>query len=458
MDLFDATNFFSTQVSTIAASQPIILTAACALAAKHVSQLRAPRSGWLDGSMAGACLHNSLLVSGDSNWDYESVRFYDAAIKQTKQALSGNTSDPVPGSENSSSEDVLAVVAILSMYELMDAPGLEWRAHLGALPLLDEPPVVTSSFSPGASTRTKALARNSLFWTFARQDVMSACKLVFHLHTQISRELINVSTVVHETQTYLNLDDADLWRRFGLRTEDFGIHIPHNEEPSHFSPPPTQWDGLSPTETVMSNAMTWLLGRVINFTTSGDSIDPKEYALPVGLRPIIAVPQEALLELWKQLERQLQKWHESLPATFIPAARIQADSLSGQPFEKIYYHIPMCAATMQSYHMACTLLLVNRPQESTAIRSTVTSRMKSYKEIQRRALEHSREICGISWAEPPDSVRVNSLQPLFVAGQCFDDTRDQQLVVSLLVNVENDLGWRSGYYVDKLRAQWGQAD
>lgn len=260
--------------------------------------------------------------------------------------------------------------------------------------------------------------------------------------------------VVHETQTYLNLDDADLWRRFGLRTEDFGIHIPNSEEPSHFSPPSTRWDKASLPESVMSNAMIWLLGRIINFTTSGDSINPKEYALPVGFRPAIAVPQEALLELWKQLENQLRKWHDSLPSTFTPAIRAQCKDSRGRSFEKIYYTIPMCAATMQSYHMARTLLLVNRPQESTAIRSTVTSRMKSYKEIQRQALEHSREICGISLAEPPDSVRINSLQPLFVAGQCFDDSDDQNLVVDLLVGVERDLGWRSSYYVDKLRVQW----
>jgi len=33
--------------------------------------------------------------------------------------------------------DLLAAIAILCMYELMDAPGPEWKAHLSALPLLD---------------------------------------------------------------------------------------------------------------------------------------------------------------------------------------------------------------------------------------------------------------------------------------------------------------------------------
>lgn len=248
----------------------------------------------------------------------------------------------------------------------------------------------------------------------------------------------------------------DLWRRFGLRTEDFGVHIPADEEPSHFSPPSTHWDEASLPESVISNAMIWLLGRVINFTTSGDSIAPFEYALPAGYRPVVAVPQEMLLETWKQLEDQLRKWHDSLPATFAPAARISCENGTCSSLDRIFYTIPMCAATMQSYHMARVLLLVNRPQESTAIRSTVTSRMKSYKEIQRQALEHSREICGISLAEPPDSVRINSLQPLFVAGQCFNDSSDRAQIIDLLVGVEQDLGWKSEYYVDKLRTQWAE--
>lgn len=454
MDLFDANSFFTGQISMMAASSTIIRNAACALAAKNISQLHPHRAGVTSRSSADVRLHGSLLDTGDSNLRYETIRFYDAAVKLTKRALSREASDMSFGDEISTPEDVLAVVAMLSLYELMDAPGVEWRAHLGALPLLDEPCVIT----PGAPIRTmKALARKSLFWTFARQDVMSACEFT-HVRSHTENRLTDKFPVVHETQTYLNLDDAELWRRFGLRTEDFGIHIPHNDEPSHFSPPIIHVNEASQPETVMSNAMIWLLGRIINFTTSGDSINPKEYALPVGFRPIIAVPQEALLELWKQLERQLKRWHDSLPPTFTPAARTQAEGRGDCAFEKIYYNLPMCAATMQSYHMACTLLLVNRPQESTAIRSTVTSRMKSYREIQRRALEHSRQTCGISLADPPDSVRINSLQPLFVAGQCFDDPSDQEVVTSLLVNVEKELGWKSAYYVDKLRAQWTPVD
>ena len=59
---------------------------------------------------------------------------------------------------------------------------------------------------------------------------------------------------------------------------------------------------------------------------------------------------------------------------------------------------------------------------------------------------------------PPESVRVHSLQPLFVAGQCFSSFYARRIVLDLLVRVEKDLGWASTYYVDKLREEWQQVD
>lgn len=104
--------------------------------------------------------------------------------------------------------------------------------------------------------------------------------------------------------------------------------------------------------------------------------------------------------------------------------------------------------------MACILLLVNRPQESTAIRSTVSARLRSYRLIQREVRRHAREICGISLAEPPDAVRVHSVQPLFVAGQSFHERGEQELVLKLLSGIEIDLGWGTKYQIQKLTDEW----
>ncbi|XP_044721302.1 short chain dehydrogenase domain-containing protein [Hirsutella rhossiliensis] len=105
---------------------------------------------------------------------------------------------------------------------------------------------------------------------------------------------------------------------------------------------------------------------------------------------------------------------------------------------------------MQSYHMACILLLVNEPQEAIAIRSTVSARLQSYRRGEREALRHARELCGISLAKSSDANRVHSVQPLFVAGQVFEDSQDVKVVLDLLEEIERDLGWATSHYVSKL--------
>lgn len=123
-------------------------------------------------------------------------------------------------------------------------------------------------------------------------------------------------------------------------------------------------------------------------------------------------------------------------------------------FDQVWFEVPQCAATMQGYHMARILLLVNRPQESTAIRSTVSARLRSYRQTIQQVSRHSREICGISLADPCASVRVHSVQPLFVAGQVFHDKSERQGILTILENIEQDLGWSTSHHVARLRHEW----
>ena len=100
----------------------------------------------------------------------------------------------------------------------------------------------------------------------------------------------------------------------------------------------------------------------------------------------------------------------------------------------------MCASTMQSYHMARTILLMNRPHESTARRSTLSDRLHSYRTIEKEVRYHSHEICGIALGRPEGSVRIHQVQPLFVAGQCLTESRERRIILDLLRGIESDLG------------------
>jgi hypothetical protein len=104
--------------------------------------------------------------------------------------------------------------------------------------------------------------------------------------------------------------------------------------------------------------------------------------------------------------------------------------------------------------MARILLLINKPHESTARRSTVTNRLRSYRSIESEIRFHSHEICGISMSRPEASVRIHSLQPLFVSGQCLTEPRERRMILNLLRGIEGDIGWATEYRAKQLLKEW----
>ncbi|KAI5460501.1 hypothetical protein BGZ63DRAFT_425007 [Mariannaea sp. PMI_226] len=424
MDLFDTGCYFSSKVPVIAATRPLLKSAACALAAKHLHHIHSDFSQ--PHFNVGRLNRGPVLAGHNIDWHYQSATYYDQAIGYLKDAVNLQRFDE----DATEKEEIFAAVAILCFYELMNAPGTAWRAHLSALPLFSpDAELMTAPSSPVIIPRTAI--KGPIFWSLARQDLLCA--------------------FISETQTRLDLKDMRLWQNAGLAADEDGVLQP-------FSPPNSA--DVRPSadveEDTKSNELTWLLGKIANFLTSGDALYPEDYALPPGQRPVIGVTQEQLLERWSLLLSELQKWRASLPSTFIASARTRYSNHGSKEgdFEQIWYDIPLCAATMQSYHMASILLLVNQPQESTAIRSTVSARLKSYRHIQTEVLRHAREVCGISLANPTDPVRINSVQALFVAGQVFYEPLEQNAVLGLLSEIERDLGWTTSYHTAKLMDQW----
>ncbi|KAF4981438.1 hypothetical protein FZEAL_2750 [Fusarium zealandicum] len=412
-------------VPMIAAADRLLRSAVCAIAAKHLYRLCVAQEDSIEllrghkGQKWPALYHNA-------DWRYLSAKHYDEAIGRLKQAVDLREYEH----GLTEKEHMLAAVTILCIYELMDAPDKAWCAHLSALPLFS--PVadpVAAPLSPVVIPRTPI--QGPIFWSLARQDLLCA--------------------FISETQTRLDLEDMPLWQNAGLATNKDGSLMP-------FSPPGSAdvRTSADAEEDTKSNELTWLLGKISNQITSGDAIIPTDYALPIGHRPQIGVTQERLLERWNLLVTELRKWKDSLPETFKAVARglyAGGDSCFAS-FEQIWYELPICAATMQEYHMARILMLVNQPQESTAIRSTVSARLKSYRQIQTDVHCHAREICGISLANPTDPVRANSVQSLFVAGQVFHKRHEQNAVLKLLSDIEKDLGWTTSYHRARLIDEW----
>jgi hypothetical protein len=203
------------------------------------------------------------------------------------------------------------------------------------------------------------------------------------------------------------------------------------------------------------------MSKIVNYLALGDSIHtiyPQDKQSPIGL---YGVNQMTLLERWMELEKELDIWYDGLPVTFNPCARLPPITDRSLPvdssravFSQIWYNMPMCASTMQSYHMARILLLVNKPHVSTARQTTVANRLTSYRAIDAEVRHHSHEICGIALGRPEGSVRIHQVQPLFVAGQCMQDDRERRIVLDILRGIESDLGWATDYRMKQLLKDW----
>lgn len=203
--------------------------------------------------------------------------------------------------------------------------------------------------------------------------------------------------MINECQTRLDTEDLELWREAGLSIDNEGFIVPsnNNSDPSE--------DNAVMREDMICNALVWLISRVINFIAAGETLNP----IPAGHReddmqadePLtIGISQQTLLERWDKLDRELAVWHSGLPETFKPCARIpfqappKGDAPDASVFSEIWYSIPMCGTSIQNYHMARILLLINKPHETTARRSTIAQRLKSYRIIQAEIMRHCHEI------------------------------------------------------------------
>lgn len=169
MDLFDTNGYFSGQIPLLAATSPMLLSAACALSAKRISrELESLREHEPEKLQS----HQAIVSCNGVNWHYQTIQFYDEAIQQLKEELTPEALHLRRTNGDEFPEDIFGVVAIMSMFELMDAPGVEWRAHLRALPLLNEASQTTANVQSPLDH-----SRRAIFWSFARQDVISACEI-----------------------------------------------------------------------------------------------------------------------------------------------------------------------------------------------------------------------------------------------------------------------------------------
>ena len=214
MDLFDLQTYFASYVPVKALTNPLLKHAACAYAAKQLGQVKGKKA-----IVGGACSRQANMELWPDaemvDWFWIGAKHYDKAISLLMDVLqqdrggtplkSPTTYSQTQAAEidrengyervkrrrlsggNSSSDELLAATAILCVYEFLDASGAAWSRHLsGTKSLLDIAEVgmiplqvpLNGTSLPSPPRAKPSKSRKAIFWNFARQDFLAACKLI----------------------------------------------------------------------------------------------------------------------------------------------------------------------------------------------------------------------------------------------------------------------------------------
>ncbi|KAK5136274.1 hypothetical protein LTR08_003881 [Meristemomyces frigidus] len=484
MDLFDLNQFFASKVPVLAVRCPLLLYSCAALSAKSLARVdgRKPvMGGQVTIARQSRLEHWPGAAPTTEGWVRRAREYYDLAVSLLRQALAGATrpptsslpdeaspdtittaqAEPLPGTD---SDELVAATAVLCIYEFLDASGPEWSRHLdGAKSLFDiaKDHMVPLTLPPSPVSMAQQIAqrlaglhspprglsqgRRAIFWNFARQDMLAA--------------------FINNTLTRLDTTDLGMWRSAGLKLTPEGFVCPSNLRHPEYTKDKSMADDL------ISNALIWILMKLVNFIVGGD--DVTEAASPLG----ISVRQHELFEYWEGLDEQLRVWYEGIPESFHATAVRLTDTAVG--IEEKWFPRAMCASTMQSYHFARIQLLHHKPHlppagPYTDAGTSLAARHASYASILQQSRAHAKEIVAIGLGRSDEGTRIHSVQPLWTAGLVLGSSEDQEVgletetwrrsILSQLRGIERDMGWASEYRVQsllklwELPAEWGKME
>ena len=234
-----------------------------------------------------------------------------------------------------------------------------------------------------------------------------------------------------------------------------------------------EYDANAMKDDMVSNALIWILTKVVNYIAVKDRVGYGE--------------QQSLAKRCDRLSHELDIWFQGLSERFKPYARYDLTEDLGNdvgespaitrpkkiPFACISYSSKMCASTMQTYHLARILLLVHSTaagsipaysqlsrtaaNEHTSGQSSVFAYLENLRSQQAEIQYRSREICGIAMSSPIEAcIYLHQTQTLFVAGQCLTDPHERRVILDLLRRVNVELGWETEYRVEQLLREWSR--
>ncbi|KAL2060150.1 hypothetical protein VTL71DRAFT_9972 [Oculimacula yallundae] len=150
---------------------------------------------------------------------------------------------------------------------------------------------------------------------------------------------------------------------------------------------------------------------------------------------------------WKALFNLLEDWYANRPEEMTPLMISPSDIHEPtQPFPAILYNCAPAVNGNQLYHAAAILMSQNKPKRDSIPRSP------------KSILWHAHQICGIAVSNKDHGARINSLQPLWIAGKLMSHKTEHRAILSLLSDMERDIGWATEWRANDLREYWGDEE
>lgn len=448
MDLFDFDAYFTRIIPLKAATNAMLQAALAAVASKQLA--RAGMNASVDHSRYAAILTSKYRDVSAHEWFYKAASYYDRGISCLRGFLQryshggdaslilspppstgANSPDPAPtfmrrlsnrssvggGSTDNDLQDLLSAISVFSLYESFDDSVLGVSQHLNGFQSLVQGRRVSPSTS--LSVFASRTGGRAAFWNFALEDLLSA--------------------YANGRATRLHPMDLDLWVSAGLPLVRRQVDL-SAESTGQLS---LQLDAIFDTgrDDVIACTLIWVANRVVNFITERG----------------VQSNSDTSFRHWTELRNLLEVWHKRLPVTFQPYATVETrnvmESRQGQQ-NKMFFSVPMSAGALQLYHFVQILLILHRPEDAEG-HQTQGHRMRALRKAAEESEHHSRHICGIALGSPPSAVQRLMIQPLHLAGSCFDADDDRKLVLELLGNVEVDTGSSTSRVRKDLLSQWG---
>jgi hypothetical protein len=155
----------------------------------------------------------------------------------------------------------------------------------------------------------------------------------------------------------------------------------------------------------------------------------------------------AYINSWSRLFEHLERWYTNRSEAMKPLVTIPSPvGDETKPFQTLLFGNGPATSGNQWYHTAALLMLKYKPSHVQFARKPPS------------LLWHARQICAISVSSRHHGCLINSVQPLWIAGQHMSHPSEHRAILEQYERVEREIGWATKWRADDLKEYWGEDD